>query len=164
MYRGGGFCPTPPWIYTPPGHVTCDACWEANPHPTPPLWTEGMTHACENITLPQNLLASGKYACDISRPQNRTTFSPLPRRMTKRYLIETGGSRIIMTYCVVSACLIWEESTTATRPTSFPVNGKFTPNQRLIYDAVLKANRAVLAQCKPGILETYFFFDKCVKQ
>ena len=37
---------------------------------------------------------------------------------------------------------------------SFPVNGKFTPNQRLIYEAVLKANRAVLAQCKPGMLTT----------
>ena len=46
---------------------------------------------------------------------------------------------------------------------SFPVNGKFTPNQRLIYDAVLKANRAVLAQCKPGIFETYLF-DKGVRQ
>ena len=31
----------------PPGHVTCDACWEATP-PTP-----GMTDACENIALPQ---------------------------------------------------------------------------------------------------------------
>ena len=29
-----------------------DACWEANPLP---LGTEGMTHACENITFPQLL-------------------------------------------------------------------------------------------------------------
>ncbi len=33
---------------------------------------------------------------------------------------------------------------------SFPANGKFTPKQRLIYDAVLKSNRAVMAECKPG--------------
>ena len=38
----------------PPGHVTCDACWEATP-----LWTEGMIHACENITLPQTSFAGG---------------------------------------------------------------------------------------------------------
>ena len=39
-----------------PGHVTCDVCWEANhPHPHP-SWTEEMTHACENITLPQTSL------------------------------------------------------------------------------------------------------------
>ena len=25
----------------------------------PPLWTEGMTHACENITLPQTSFADG---------------------------------------------------------------------------------------------------------
>ncbi len=33
---------------------------------------------------------------------------------------------------------------------SFPVNGKFTADQRMIYEAVLAANRAVLAAAKPG--------------
>lgn len=33
---------------------------------------------------------------------------------------------------------------------SFPVNGKFTADQRLIYDAVLKANLAVMNAAKPG--------------
>jgi len=34
--------------------------------------------------------------------------------------------------------------------TSFPANGKFTPQQKFIYEAVLAANRAVMDACKPG--------------
>jgi len=34
---------------------------------------------------------------------------------------------------------------------SFPANGKFTADQRAIYEAVLKANRAVLKAVKPGV-------------
>lgn len=34
---------------------------------------------------------------------------------------------------------------------SYPANGVFTEDQKLIYNAVLKANRAVLASCKPGV-------------
>ena len=33
---------------------------------------------------------------------------------------------------------------------SFPANRTFTEQQKLIYSAVLKANRAVLAAVKPG--------------
>ena len=33
---------------------------------------------------------------------------------------------------------------------SFPANGKFTAAQKLIYNAVLRSNRAVMAQSKPG--------------
>jgi len=36
----------------------------------------------------------------------------------------------------------------------FPANGKFTPRQKLIYEAVLAANRAVLNACKPGLFAT----------
>jgi len=35
---------------------------------------------------------------------------------------------------------------------SFPVNGKFTPQQKLIYEAVLAANRAVMNASKPGLV------------
>ncbi|KAI0229666.1 Xaa-Pro dipeptidase [Lamellibrachia satsuma] len=34
---------------------------------------------------------------------------------------------------------------------SFPANGKFTSDQRLVYEAVLRSNRAVLSACKPGV-------------
>lgn len=33
---------------------------------------------------------------------------------------------------------------------SFPVNGKFTDKQKIIYNAVLKANRAVFNAIRPG--------------
>ena len=65
-----------------------NACWEANPpftvhagKPTPssqcmlgsqipyPLWIEGMTHACENITLPKTSFAGGKDIFWISMLQ-----------------------------------------------------------------------------------------------
>ena len=47
---GEGGLPTPPDADPPPpGHVTCDACREANT-PSP---VDRMTDACENITLPQ---------------------------------------------------------------------------------------------------------------
>lgn len=34
---------------------------------------------------------------------------------------------------------------------SFPINGKFTADQKLIYEAVLKANEAVKKAAKPGV-------------
>jgi len=33
---------------------------------------------------------------------------------------------------------------------TFPVNGRFTPEQRAVYEIVLEANRAAIAQVKPG--------------
>lgn len=34
---------------------------------------------------------------------------------------------------------------------TFPANGVFTEQQKHVYNAVLKANRAVLAAVKPGV-------------
>ena len=61
----------PPWVWTwkPARHAgilpplwckaywgtTCNACWDT----TPPLWTEFLTHATENITMPQTSFALG---------------------------------------------------------------------------------------------------------
>ena len=48
-----------PWRQTlpggrPPGHVTCDACWEANPP------VKRMTDRCKNITLSQTSFSGRK--------------------------------------------------------------------------------------------------------
>ena len=56
---GGGVVPGPggcTWTQGDvpgPGGVTCPG--------TPPLWTEFLIHASENITLPQTSFASGNY-------------------------------------------------------------------------------------------------------
>ena len=38
--------------------------------------------------------------------------------------------------------------------TSWPVNGKFSPKQTVIYNAVLRASYAVKAAMKPGVMWT----------
>ena len=43
---------------------------------------------------------------------------------------------------------------------SFPANGKFTEDQKKIYNAVLHSNRAVMTACKPGKLYQYFDISK----
>jgi len=47
---------------------------------------------------------------------------------------------------------------------SFPANGKFTPRQKFVYEAVLAANRAVLDACKPGtvLLLSLVFFKSII--
>jgi len=51
--------------------------------------------------------------------------------------------------------------------TTFPVNGKFSPQQAIVYNAVYAANQAVMNAAKPGAdyvsriscLEFYKFVD-----
>ena len=45
-----------PWYQEPPQDQT-----PLPPGPGTPLWTETLTHATENITLPQTSFAGGKY-------------------------------------------------------------------------------------------------------
>ena len=48
-----------PWIQTL-SHVTCDACWEANPPPH----VNKITDTCKSITLPQTSFAGGNKIVD----------------------------------------------------------------------------------------------------
>ena len=43
--------------------TTCNACWDTSP---PPLWTEFLTHASQNITLPQTSFAGGNKVIFVS--------------------------------------------------------------------------------------------------
>ena len=51
----------PPWACTPPRHA-CPPAMHAPLAMHTPLWTEFLTHASENITLPQTSFAGGKYS------------------------------------------------------------------------------------------------------
>ena len=63
-FSGRLSCHTRPLPCTPPCHAHplpgTSPCHARSLATHAPLWTEGMTHACENITLPQTSLADGK--------------------------------------------------------------------------------------------------------
>ena len=48
--------------------------------------------------------------------------------------------------------------------TSFPSNGKFNDKQKVVYETVLKANRAVLSAVKPGVswLDMHLLADRVI--
>ena len=50
---------TPPTMHTPPPHMPPPCMPPCHAHPPP--WTETLTHATQNITLPQTSFAGGKY-------------------------------------------------------------------------------------------------------
>ena len=52
----------------PPGHVTCDACWEAAP------LVNRMIHRCKNITLPQTLFAGGNQTASKNNNHNKHSW------------------------------------------------------------------------------------------
>ena len=71
---GGGVCPPTgcrhPWRQTPP--------WRQTSLDADLPWTEGMTHACENITLPQTSFERGNKGNWTVR--GRASLAPLTTR------------------------------------------------------------------------------------
>lgn len=88
------------------------------------------------------IVASGVNACTLHYVSNREEIKD-----GSLVLIDTGAE-----YDNYSADI--------TR--TFPANGKFTKEQRLIYDIVLKGNKAGIKMCKPGT--PYSKIDKHVKE
>ena len=64
---------TPAHGYTPPGHVTSDTCWEANPP------VVSMTDMCKNITLLQTLFADGRKNLRIRHQATTANLSKCVR-------------------------------------------------------------------------------------
>ena len=73
-------------------------CWDTNPMhiawwDTHPLWTEGMTHACENITLPQTSFASGNKVTIRFRVLLSSSFS-----------YTNSNSNLVVNLCILWSC------------------------------------------------------------
>ena len=72
-----------PWTETPPGHVTCDACWDRD------FPISRITDRCKNFALPQTSFAGGKKF-DIKK-----TFQPETNRPLFSGFCGRGGSMFI---------------------------------------------------------------------
>ena len=72
-------------------HVTCDACWEANPPP-------GQTNTCENITLPQTSFAGGSKP----EPSIDQTKTPQYSQGTKITCFHGGICNVIGSSCALT--------------------------------------------------------------
>ena len=97
-YQAGGACVPhmppqpymPPRPCMPPGHA-CPPAMHAPqpcmpPSHAPPLWTEFLTHASENITLPQTSFAGGKNTFPFKNRKFRPRVLCLISREEKKLL------------------------------------------------------------------------------
>ncbi len=84
---------------------------------------------CSNVAYP-TIVGSGKNACTLHYVENKDRL-----KNGDLVLIDAGGEY---------------EYYAADITRTLPVNGKFTPDQKTIYELVLKTQRAVLSAIKPG--------------
>lgn len=85
---------------------------------------------CRNLAY-DPIIGGGENACVLHYTDNN---KPLPAG--ELVLIDAGGEY---------------EGYAADITRTFPINGRFTPDQRRIYDLVLKAQKAGIAAIKPGL-------------
>lgn len=106
--------------------------------------------------------APGKYEYQIAAKMTQTYFDLGCQRNAYAPIVGSGPNGVILHYSknsrrmdagemllmdVGAECDGYAADITRT----VPVNGKFTPRQRDLYNAVLKAERAVIAAAKPGL-------------
>lgn len=88
-------------------------------------------HGCRSVAY-DPIVGSGENACILHYTENN---KPLHRGSL--VLIDAGGEF---------------ENYAADITRTFPINGKFSPEQKSIYELVLKAQKAGIAAIKPGLL------------
>lgn len=88
-------------------------------------------HGCRSVAY-DPIVGSGENACVLHYTENN---KPLHRGSL--VLIDAGGEF---------------ENYAADITRTFPINGKFSPEQKSIYELVLKAQKAGIAAIKPGLL------------
>lgn len=86
---------------------------------------------CRNVAY-ESIIASGNNACTLHYVENNQPLKP-----DTLILIDAGGEY---------------ENYAADITRVFPINGKFNPEQRQIYELVLKAQRAGISLIKPGCI------------
>lgn len=101
------------------------------------------------MTRPSWTETCGWYLCDASGFTHCGSAQPVCRVVVAHSLFDMGGEY----YCYTSDITC-----------SFPANGRFSPDQRAVYEAVLKSSRAVMAAIRPGayILPALISLSPCV--
>ena len=89
--RTARLLPVSPSMHFPGGGCTCLDPGGGVPAQVLPLWTEFLTHASENITLPQTSFAGGE----------NTTFKILLRKETKGLRIRSHYEVLIVLFIVI---------------------------------------------------------------
>lgn len=92
---------------------------------------EFMRHGCRSVAY-DSIIAGGSNACILHYTENN---QPLERG--DLVLIDAGGEF---------------ENYAADITRTFPINGRFSPEQRAIYELVLQAQKAGIARVRPGTL------------
>jgi Xaa-Pro aminopeptidase len=109
--------------------------------------------------------APGKYEFEVQAALDGYCLSQGARRMAYPSIAGSGPNALVLHYDKStrqtregelllndSACEYQYYASDITR--TYPVSGKFTPEQRAVYDVVLAAQKAAIAAVKPGISRT----------
>jgi Xaa-Pro aminopeptidase len=118
--------------------ITVDAHTEAMRHIVPGMWEYQIQALVEHVFAYSGAEAPGYNSIVASGPN-----SVILHYETNRRKMEDGDI-----LCMDVGAEYRGYSADVTR--SFPVNGKFSPEQRAIYEIVLAATDAGVAACKPG--------------
>ncbi len=65
-------------------------------------------------------------------------------------MVRTNASWRTASCCCSTSARAWTD-TCADITRTYPINGKYTPRQKQIYDIVLRANREVAKAARPGV-------------